>query len=96
MAIDVVLPGALAEAANGERHLTIDLPGAATVADLLDALDRLHPALHRRLRDETGALRRFVNIYLDGEDIRRTDGLATTVRTNSTVQILPSVAGGAG
>jgi sulfur-carrier protein len=92
--VDVLLPGALADLVGGDRTLTVDLPDDATVANLLDALAERHAVLGRRLRDETGALRRFVNLYVDSEDIRRTDGLETRLANNATVQILPSIAGG--
>ena len=52
------------------------------------------PAVVRRIRDETGALRRFVNVYVDGEDVRHLDGTATPLRDGCLVQVLPSVAGG--
>ena len=50
--------------------------------------------LARRIRDETGTVRRFVNVYVDGEDVRFAGGLATSVRDGTVVQVLPSVAGG--
>jgi sulfur-carrier protein len=52
------------------------------------------PRLARRIRDESGAVRRYVNIYVDGEDCRRMGGLDTPVATGSEIQVLPSVAGG--
>jgi sulfur-carrier protein len=96
MTVEIVLPGALADLAGGSRRLTVDLPDPATVAGLLEALGDDHPVLRRRLCDETGALRRFVNVYVGDEDIRRADGLETPISDESTIQILPSVAGGAG
>ena len=62
--------------------------------DLLDALTAQPPTLGRRIRDETGRVRRFVNVYVDGEDVRWQDGLATAVPDGAVVQVLPSVAGG--
>ena len=50
--------------------------------------------LARRIRDETGQVRRFVNVYVDGDDVRFEGGLATKVRDGAEVQVLPSVAGG--
>ena len=93
MSVEVLLPGALASAAGGARRLEVDL-AAGTVAELLDALAATHPLLGRRLRDETGALRRFVNVYVDGEDVRWDGGLAAAVPDGAVVQVLPSVAGG--
>jgi molybdopterin synthase sulfur carrier subunit len=93
MSVQVVLPGVLADLAGGSKHLDVQ-PEGGTLADLLDALAAEHPRLMRRIRDETGTVRRFVNVYVDGEDVRFQDGLATTVRDGAEVQVLPSVAGG--
>ncbi len=93
MSVQVVLPGVLADLAGGSKHLDVD-PGGPTLADLLDALAARHPLLGRRIRDETGQVRRFVNVYVDGDDVRFTEGLATKVRDGAEVQVLPSVAGG--
>jgi molybdopterin synthase sulfur carrier subunit len=93
MSVEVVLPGVLADLAGGTKHLEID-PDGGTLADLLDALATEHPLLGRRIRDETGAVRRVVNVYVDGDDVRFEQGLATTVRDGAVVQVLPSVAGG--
>lgn len=91
--VQVVLPGALADLAGGARKLSVEVaPG--TLADLLDVLGHDHPLLARRLRDETGALRRYVNVYVDGADVRGEEGLQTAVGADAVVQVLPSVAGG--
>ncbi|MFC7550600.1 MoaD/ThiS family protein [Plantactinospora sp. GCM10030261] len=93
--VTVLIPAALRPDSGGERRL--DLPvGAGTLAAVLDQLAAGWPRLHRRLRDEQGQLRRYVNIYVDGEDCRRVGGLATPVPADAEVQILPSVAGGSG
>jgi sulfur-carrier protein len=91
--VQVVLPGALADLAGGTRHLDVDAAGA-TLGDLLDDLATRHPLLDRRIRDEQGQLRRFVNVYVDGDDVRFESGLATALRDGAVVQVLPSVAGG--
>ena len=93
MSVQVVLPGALADLAGGAKHLDV-VPAGDTLADLLDALGAQHPTLCRRIRDETGRVRRFVNVYVDGEDVRWQGGLATAVRDGAVVQVLPSIAGG--
>jgi molybdopterin converting factor small subunit len=94
--VQVVLPGVLADLVGGVRHLDVAVPGgsAATVADVLDRLAADHPLLARRIRDETGAVRRFVNVYVDGEDVRFQDGVGTRVADGAVLQVLPSVAGG--
>jgi len=91
--VQLLLPGSLADVAGGRRSLTVHAPGGS-LAGLLDALADEHPALERRIRDETGAVRRHVNVYVDGADVRAGEGLATAVRAGSTVHVLPSIAGG--
>ncbi|MGR6962862.1 ubiquitin-like small modifier protein 1 [Geodermatophilus sp. URMC 61] len=93
MAVEVVLPGVLADLAGGTKHLQVE-PAGGTLADLLDTLAVVHPALARRIRDEAGAVRRFVNVYVDGDDVRYAGGLGTPVSDGAVVQVLPSVAGG--
>ena len=93
MSVQVVLPGVLADLAGGARQLDLDLP-YGTLAQLLDELERAHPVLVRRLRDETGALRRYVNVYIDGIDVRGQSGLASAVGEDAVVRVLPSTAGG--
>jgi molybdopterin synthase sulfur carrier subunit len=91
--VQVLLPGVLATLAGGEKHVRVE-PAGDTLADLLDALAAEHPMLARRIRDETGQVRRFVNVYVDGDDVRFEGGLQAKVRDGAEVQVLPSVAGG--
>ena len=93
MSVQVLLPGVLADLAGGTKHLEVD-PAGPTVAGVLDALAARYPLLERRIRDETGRVRRFVNVYVDGDDVRFEQGEATRVRDGAEVQVLPSVAGG--
>ncbi|MFB9662675.1 MoaD/ThiS family protein [Glycomyces mayteni] len=93
MTTDVKIPAALASECDGARHLTVDLDEHATLADLLDALARTHPRLARRLRDESGRLRRYVNVYIGDDESRRLQGLHTPLAGRD-IQILPSIAGG--
>lgn len=78
---------------NAELRLAVE-PAGATVAELLDAIGAEFPLFGRRVRDETGALRRFVNIYLNGDDVRRLDGLKTRVAAGRELMVIQSVAGG--
>ncbi len=87
------LPAVLADLAGGQRRLVV-APAPRTVGELLDRVEAEQSAVVRRIRDETGALRRFVNVYVDGDDIRHLDGLETRLAAGSTVHVLPSVAGG--
>ncbi len=92
MSVEVLLPGALAPLADGARRVEVEKAG--TVADVLDALADRFPLLGRRIRDETGAVRRFVNVYVDGDDVRFDGGVTAAVRDGAVVHVLPSVAGG--
>ena len=67
---------------------------AATVRDILDRLDERYPGFRARVCEETGELRRFINIYVDGEDVRFLDNLATTVPERAEISIVPAIAGG--
>jgi MoaD family protein len=87
----VKLPTQLRDAARGSA--TIDAAGA-TVGEVLESLYAQHEELRDRLSDGNGGLRRFVNVYVGGEDIRFGDGLDTPVGDGDEVQILPAVAGG--
>jgi molybdopterin converting factor small subunit len=96
--VTVHLPGVLRAHAGGAADISVedagDDEGRTTVRSLLDHLGREHPALVRRIVDERGELRRFVNVYVGDVDVRDRDGLATTIPDGSTVLVLPSVAGG--
>lgn len=65
-----------------------------TVGEVLAALDAAHPGFGERLFDDRGALRRFVNVFVDDEDLRFLEGLATPLTDRSVVSIVPAVAGG--
>ena len=87
----VKLPTQLRAAAGGAAEA--DAPGA-TVGEVLESLYSEHGELRERISDSDGTLRRFVNVYLRGEDIRFLDGLDTEVGESDEVTILPAVAGG--
>lgn len=91
MAVTVKLPTQLRASVGGAS--TVPSAGA-TVGEVLDAVYTEHPELRDRICGEDGELRRFVNVYVGGEDIRYLDGLATPVGDGGEVQILPAVAGG--
>jgi sulfur-carrier protein len=92
--VTVSVPGALRAAAGGESQLTVQVRDGACLRDVLDVLDADRPLLGRRLRDETGRLRRHVNVYVGDTDVRDTGVLATPVPDGAAVLVLPSVAGG--
>ena len=91
MAVLVKIPTQLRAAAGGQAETEVD---GATVQEVLDGLFERHDELRDRLYDDQGSLRRFVNVYVAGEDIRFLDGLATPVSDGSELTILPAVAGG--
>ena len=91
MAVTVKLPTQLRDAAGGNVSATVE---GGTVGEALEALYSEHGELRERISDEDGGLRRFVNVYLKGEDIRFLDGLDTEVGESDEVTILPAVAGG--
>lgn len=67
---------------------------AGDLRSCISELESMHPGLKERLCDESGELRRFVNIYVNGEDVRFLDGLATQLKENDEISIVPAVAGG--
>jgi molybdopterin synthase sulfur carrier subunit len=85
------IPTQLRTLAGGAREVTVD---GATVAEALKGLDAEHPGFADRLFDETGKLRRFVNVFVADEDIRFLDGVDTPLLAGQTVSIVPAVAGG--
>ncbi|MFJ5546424.1 MoaD/ThiS family protein [Streptomyces sp. NPDC093225] len=93
MSVTVRIPTILRTMTGGARDVRVAAT-APTVAGVLDALDAGHPGIRARLVDEQGNLRRFVNLYLDDEDVRGFEGLATAVRPGAELVIIPAVAGG--
>jgi molybdopterin synthase sulfur carrier subunit len=91
MAITVRIPTALRTLTGGAGEVSVD---GSTVGEILKSLDAAHPGLAERLFDDTGALRRFVNVFVADEDIRFLDGLSTPVTEGQAVSIIPAVAGG--
>ena len=91
MGVTVKIPTQLRAAAGGESEAQLE---GATVREVLDSLYKRYDGLGERLADESGSLRRFVNVYLSGEDIRFLDGLDTPVDDGAELTILPAVAGG--
>ena len=92
MAIEVRIPTILRTYTGGAK--AVDGSGA-TLDELLSNLDKDHSGLRDRLVDDGGKLRRFVNVYLNDEDVRFLGALETPVKDGDTVTVLPAVAGGA-
>jgi molybdopterin synthase sulfur carrier subunit len=91
MAVTVRIPTQLRSATGGASEARVE---GATVSEVLDALFAQFTELRERISDGDGSLRRFVNVYLAGEDIRFLDGIETSVPDGSELTILPAVAGG--
>jgi molybdopterin synthase sulfur carrier subunit len=91
MAVTVKIPTQLRAAAEGASEAELD---GATVQEVLNGLYDRFGELRERISDEDGSLRRFVNVYVSGEDIRFLDGLQTPVSDGAELTILPAVAGG--
>jgi molybdopterin converting factor small subunit len=96
MSVTVLVPSALAAFAGGRREVELAPAGGpgTTVAEVFDRLAAELPALERRLRDERAAIRRHVNVYVDGTDIRDLSGPLTAVPDGATVQVIAAVSGG--
>ena len=92
MAVTVRIPTQLRELSGGASEVEVE---GSTVAEVLRALEAEHPGFAERLFDDEGKLRRFVNVFVDDEDVRFLDGLDTPVEDGRTVSIVPAVAGGA-
>jgi len=90
---DILIPTPLRAAASGADVVVVD---ANTVGEALRVLTTEHPRLQPSLFDEQGNLRRFVNLFVNGEDIRMTGGLATEIGAMDRIQIVPAIAGGSG
>ena len=91
MSVTVRVPSQLRPLAGGSSALHLE---GATVAEVLDALDAAHPGFRDRLFDENGRLRRFVNVFVNDEDIRFLGGTDAPVAEGTTLSIVPAVAGG--
>jgi sulfur-carrier protein len=91
MAVTVRIPTTLRPLTGGVAMVEVE---AGSVADVVAALDAAHPGLQDRIVDEEGNLRRFVNVFVDDDDVRYLDGLKTDVPDGQTVSIIPAVAGG--
>lgn len=88
------VPGTLAQVWGGRRSAVIEYDAGSSMAAFLDRAGGGHPRFDRCIRDETGAVRRYVNVFLDGENIRTMAGLDTVVPDGARVMVIQSVAGG--
>jgi sulfur-carrier protein len=91
VSVKVRIPTILRTYTKGESEVTVD---GGTLAEVVDALESSYPGIKARVLDESGELRRFVNVYVDNDDVRFADGLKTAVADGAQVSIIPAVAGG--
>lgn len=85
------IPPALRSLTAGETEVAFE---ASTVRALIDAAETKHPGLKARICDDSGKVLRFVNLFVNDEDIRMLDGLDTPLRAGDSVSIIPAIAGG--
>ncbi len=88
----VYIPTPLRRYTGGQSKVTVE---ASTVGELLQALDRQYPGLAQRLMDGNGQVKRFINVFLNDDEIRALQGLETPVSPQDRVSIVPAMAGGA-
>jgi molybdopterin converting factor small subunit len=92
MSVIVRVPTILRPITGGAAEVSVD--GAATLAAVIDKLEADHPGIRTRVLDDDGKLRRFVNVYVNDDDVRFAEGLQTTTPDGSSISIIPAVAGG--
>lgn len=91
MSVLIRIPTPLQSVTGGEKEINVD---SGQLNQIFDALEQKYPGLKERIIDDSGELRRFVNIYVNEEDVRFLRGLDTEVSEGSEVSIIPAVAGG--
>jgi molybdopterin synthase sulfur carrier subunit len=91
LSVTVRIPTPLRKLTN---ELDVVTGEGSTLMACIDGLDGSYPGLKERLLDETGDLRRFVNVYINGEDVRFAEGVNTALKAGDEVSIVPAVAGG--
>ena len=91
MSLKVVIPAPLRKHTGGAEIVEVD---AGNVQEVIDKLDARFPGIRASVCDDTGSLRRFINIYVDGEDVRFMENLNTPTRDGVEVAIVPAISGG--
>ncbi|MBW3536990.1 MAG: MoaD/ThiS family protein [Actinobacteria bacterium] len=91
MAVTVRIPTQLRTLTGGANRVEVS---AGTVGEVIQALETSHPGFAERLLDDHGHVRRYVNLFVDDDDIRFEDGLATPIKDGQTLSVVPAVAGG--
>ena len=91
MSVSVRVPTILRPYTQGASEVSAE---GSTLTEVLDSLDTSYPGIKGRVLDDSGELRRFVNVYVDDDDVRFADGLKTAIKDGGQVSIIPAVAGG--
>ena len=91
MSVTVRVPTILRPLTSGEAEVGVD---GGTLQEVLDQLEAAHPGIRTRVLDDDGKLRRFVNVYVNDDDVRFASGLETPTPDGASVSIIPAVAGG--
>ncbi|NWF36393.1 ubiquitin-like small modifier protein 1 [Mariprofundus sp. KV] len=91
MSVSVRIPTPLRKLTGGADEVSVE---GATVGDVIESLEAAHPGLKERLCDDAGEIRRFVNVYVNDEDVRFLDGRATALKDGDEISIVPAIAGG--
>ncbi|MCA9514098.1 MAG: MoaD/ThiS family protein [Myxococcales bacterium] len=91
MAVKIKIPASLRKFVGGNDVVDVD---AGNVGDALDGLESAHPGIKAKLCDDSGNVRRFINIYANSEDIRFLENLKTPLSDGAELQIVPAIAGG--
>ena len=92
--VAVRVPTILRAYTQGQSDVSVTVQDGAALADVVAALDRAHPGIAARVLDDSGQIRRFVNVYVDDDDVRFTAGLQTPTPDGARVSVIPAVAGG--
>ena len=92
MSLKVVIPAPLRKYTRGAEVVELD---AGNVQEVIEKLDGRFPGIRNSVCDESGGLRRFINIYVDGEDVRFLENLKTATRDGAEIAIVPAISGGA-
>ena len=92
MSLKVVIPAPLRKYTSGAEVVEVD---AGTVQQIIEGLETKFPGIGKSVVDESGGLRRFINIYVDGEDVRFLQNLQTQARDGAEIAIVPAISGGA-
>jgi molybdopterin converting factor small subunit len=91
VSVSVRVPTILRPYTQGASEVSVE---GSTLIEVLESLDTSYPGIKSRVLDESGELRRFVNVYVDNDDVRFAEGLQTSIKDGGQVSIIPAVAGG--